>query len=108
MDDAGRTTARALALAMLAGARSEQALAARMAACLEARPPWLADLAQAMARIPGEAWRRLDVPALAQRVQAHAGFAQACAERACPAVRRWLLRPPDTLRDPPAGLERPP
>lgn len=100
-------TARALARAMLAGAHREDALAARMAACLEARPPWLAALAQAMARVPGEVWRRLDVVDLARRVEAHEGFAEAWAGPLRPEARRWLLRPPDDLPAAPGGLQRP-
>lgn len=107
MDAARRTTARALAHAMLAGVRREDALAARMAACLDARPAWLAALAADMARLPGEIWRRLDLPALAHRVEAHAGFAEAWSAKTCPDVRRWLLRPPQDLPPAPAGLERP-
>jgi hypothetical protein len=100
-------TARALARAMLAGPRHEQALAARMAACLDERPPWLAALAEAMARVPGEVWRRLDVQALAERVEAHEGFARAWSGRGRPEARRWLLRSPDELAPAPAGLQRP-
>ena len=100
-------TARALAHAMLAGPRHEDALAARMAVCLDGRPPWLAALAAAMARVPGEVWRRLDVPALGERVEAHEGFARAWASKARPEARRWLLRSPDELAPAPAGLERP-
>nr|WP_255719701.1 reverse transcriptase family protein [Pelomonas sp. P8] len=100
-------TARALAHAMLAGAPREEALAARMAACLDARPPWLADLARAMARVPGEVWQRLDVAALGERVEAHAGFADAWVSDARPDARRWLLRSPEDLPPAPAGLARP-
>lgn len=95
MDHARRMTARALARAMLAGAPRKDALAARMAACLDENPPWLAGLAAAMARIPGEAWRRLDVAGLAARVEAHEGFAQAWTSDHRPEARRWLLRPPE-------------
>lgn len=107
MDHARTMDARALARAMLAGAHREDALAARMAACLGASPPWLAKLAQAMARVPGEVWRRLDVQTLAERVQDDDSFARACSEQACPPPRRWLLRPPDELAPAPAGLQRP-
>lgn len=100
-------TARALAHAMLAGARHADALAARMAVCLDARPPWLAGLAEAMARVPGEIWRRLDVPALAARVEAHEGFVEAWLGDDRPQAHHWLLRSPDTLAPAPAGLERP-
>jgi RNA-directed DNA polymerase len=100
-------TARALARAMLAGPRYEDALAARMAACLDARPPWLLVLAQAMARVPGEVWRRLEVATLAERVEAHDSFAQAWRSEARPVARHWLLRPPDGLAPAPAGLDRP-
>lgn len=107
MDHARRMTARALARAMLAGPRHEAALGARMAACLGVRPLWLTGLAQAMARIPGEVWHRLDVPALGERVEAHAGFAEAWAGEPRPEARRWLLRSPDDLAPAPSGLERP-
>ncbi|HEV6965521.1 MAG TPA: RNA-directed DNA polymerase, partial [Roseateles sp.] len=92
MDHARRMTARALARAMLAGARREDALAARMAACLDESPPWLAGLAAAMARMPGEVWRRLDVDALAARVEAHEGFLETWCGDGRPEARRWLLR----------------
>ncbi len=101
-------TARALAHAMLSGAHREDALAARMAACLDERPPWLAGLAQAMARVPGEVWRRLDVTALGERVEAYDGFAEAWTGDARPQAHRWLLRSPDAPAPAPAGLERPP
>lgn len=107
MDHARRMTARALARAMLAGARREDALAARMAACLDESPPWLAGLAAAMARMPGEVWRRLDVDALAARVEAHEGFLEAWCGDGRPEARRWLLRPPQEPGAAPAGLERP-
>lgn len=97
-------TARALARAMLAGPRDEHGLAARMAVCLDARPPWLAGLAQAMARMPGEVWQRLDVISLAGCVEAHAGFAAAWPR---PDARRWLLWSPDEPAAAPAGLDRP-
>jgi hypothetical protein len=100
-------TARALARAMLAGPCDVAGLAARMAVCLDERPPWLAALAQAMARVPGEVWRRLEVATLAARVEAHEGFAVAWAGEARPQARRWLLRPPDELAPAPAGLARP-
>ncbi|MEO6279056.1 reverse transcriptase family protein [Roseateles sp.] len=100
-------TARALARAMLAGPRDADGLAARMAVCLAARPPWLAKLAEAMARVPGEVWGRLDVQTLAERVQAHDSFAQAWRSEARPVARHWLLQPPDELARAPAGLERP-
>lgn len=93
---------------MLAGPRNEAGLAARMVACLDGRPPWLAGLAQAMARLPGEVWQRLDVPALGERVCSHPGFADAWMGDARPEARRWLLRPPDELPPAPAGLRRPP
>jgi len=104
VDTARTMTARALARAMLAGPRHEDGLAARMAVCLDARPPWLAKLAQAMARLPGDVWRRLDVISLTKRVEAHAGFAEAWPR---PDARRWLLWSPDELAPAPAGLERP-
>ena len=107
MDQARTMTARALAHAMLAGPRFEAALAARMAVCLDERPPWLAALASAMARVPGEVWQRLDVQALGERVEAHEGFAQAWSGEHRPQACRWLLRPPDELAPAPAGLERP-
>ncbi len=107
MDTARTMTARALAHAMLAGPRHEAALAARMAVCLNDRPLWLAALAQTMARVPGEVWRRLDVQALGERVEAHPGFAEAWTSDARPEARRWLLRSPDELGPAPAGLERP-
>lgn len=78
-----------------------------MAVCLAGRPPWLAALAHAMARVPGEVWRQLDVQALGRRVEAHTGFARAWASKARPEARRWLLRSPDGLTPAPAGLERP-
>ncbi|WP_422018507.1 reverse transcriptase family protein [Roseateles sp.] len=107
MDTARTMTARALARAMLAGPRDAAGLAARMAVCLDERPPWLAALAQAMARVPGEVWRRLEVATLAERVEAHEGFAVAWAGEARPQARHWLLRPPDELAPAPAGLARP-
>lgn len=107
MDTARTMTARALARAMLAGPRHEDGLAARMAVCLQARPPWLARLAQAMARVPGEVWRRLDVQTLGERVLADDGFAEAWASDARPQARHWLLRPPEDLPPAPAGLDRP-
>lgn len=107
MDHARTMTARALARAMLAGPRHEHGLAARMAVCLDARPPWIVVLAQAMARVPGEVWRRLDVATLAERVEAHDSFAQAWRSEARPVARHWLLRPPDALAPAPAGLEGP-
>lgn len=107
MDHARRMTARALAHAMLAGGRDEAGLAARMAVCLSDRPPWLAALAQAMARVPGEVWQRLDVPALAARVEAHDGFAEAWFSDRRPEARHWLLRSPETLAPALAPLERP-
>jgi RNA-directed DNA polymerase len=107
VDTARTMTARALARAMLAGPRHEDGLAARMAFCLEARPPWLTVLAQAMARVPGEVWRRLDVQALGERVEVNDGFAQAWAGEARPVARHWLLRSPDELLPAPPGLERP-
>lgn len=107
MDTARTMTARALARAMLAGPRHEDGLAARMAACLQARPPWVARLAQAMARVPGEVWRRLDVQMLGERVLADDGFAEAWASDARPQARHWLLRPPEDLLPAPAGLDRP-
>jgi hypothetical protein len=100
-------TARALARAMLAGLHEEAGLAARMAVCLDARPPWLAGLAQAMARVPGEVWRRLEVISLAEGVKAHEGFAKAWTSDARPEARHWLLWSPDGLPPAPAGLERP-
>jgi hypothetical protein len=100
-------TARALARAMLAGAHDEAGLAARMAACLADHPPWLAALAQAMARMPGEAWRRLDVPTLAARIDVQPVFAEAWFGDSRPEARHWLLRPPDTSGAAPGGLERP-
>ncbi|MGM9481589.1 reverse transcriptase family protein [Roseateles sp. NT4] len=107
MDSARTMTARALAHAMLAGSRHEEALAARMAVCLDQRPPWLVGLAQAMARVPGEVWQRLDVATLSERVEAHEGFAKAWAGKTRPEARRWLLRSPDQLAPAPTGLERP-
>lgn len=107
MPTARTMTARALARAMLAGPRDAAGLAARMAVCLGERPPWLAALAQAMARVPAEVWRRLEVATLAERVEAHEGFAAAWAGEARPRARHWLLRPPDELAPAPAGLERP-
>jgi hypothetical protein len=98
-------TARALARAMLAGPREARGLAARMAACLDARPAWLQPLAVAMARIPGEVWRRLDVGTLAARVQCDAGFIAAWLSDERPVARRYLLRPPTELL--PAPLEAP-
>lgn len=107
METARTMTARALARAMLAGRRDTAGLAARMAASLGERPPWLAALAQAMAQVPGEVWQRLEVTTLAERVEAHEGFAVAWAGEARPRARRWLLRPPDELAPAPAGLVRP-
>ena len=107
MDTARNMTARALARAMLAGPREASGLAARMAICLDARPPWLAVLAQAMARVPGEVWRRLEVATLAERVEAHDSFAQAWRSEARPVARHWLLCPPDELAPAPAGLQCP-
>lgn len=107
MDTARRATARALAHAMLAGARHEAALAARMAACLGARPPWVQGLAASVAALPEEAWRRLDVSALCAVVLADAAFTEAWASDTRPEARRWLLRPPEDMPSPPAGLERP-
>lgn len=107
MDQARTMTARALAHAMLAGPRFEAALAARMAVCLDEQPPWLAGLARAMARVPGEVWRRLDVQTLGERVEAHEGFAEAWFGEHRPEARHWLLRSPDELPPAPAGLERP-
>lgn len=107
MDTTRTMTARALARAMLAGPRHEDGLAARMAVCLGARPPWLAALAQAMARVPGEVWRRLDVQALGERVEARDSFAKAWRSAARPVARHWLLRSPDELALAPPGLERP-
>jgi len=107
VDTARRMTARALARAMLAGPWHEEALLARLAVCIEARPPWLAALAQAMARLPGEVWRRLEVDGLAERVLLHEGFAEAWASDARPQVRSYLLWSPEEPRPAPAGLERP-
>ena len=111
VDHARKMTARALAHAMLAGPRFEAALAARMAACLDLslgeRPLWLAALARAMVRVPGEVWRRLDVQALGERVEAHEGFREAWTGEHRPDACRWLLRSPEALASPPAGLERP-
>jgi len=107
VDTARRMTARALARAMLAGPRREDALAARMARCIDERPPWLVALAQAMARVPGEVWRRLDVQTLGERVEAHDGFVEAWAGEDRPQVRRYLLRPPEEMLPAPAGLDRP-
>lgn len=107
MDETSRMTARALARAMLAGPREAHGLAARMAACLGARPAWVAALADAIARVPGEVWRRLDVAALAGRVEAHEGFAEAWVDARPPFVVRYLLRPPEDLAPAAAGLARP-
>jgi RNA-directed DNA polymerase len=107
VDHARKMTARALAHAMLAGAPREDALAARMAACLDERPPWLAALAAAMARVPGEVWRRLDIVTLGERIETHDVFVDAWLGDAPPDARRWLLRSPDTLPPAPAGLQRP-
>ena len=107
MDHARTMTARALARAMLAGPHHEDGLAARMAVCLDAKPPWLALLAQAMARVPGEIWRRLDVQTLGERVLDDDGFAKAWTRAARPQARHWLLRPPEDLLPAPAGLDRP-
>lgn len=107
MDTARTMTARALARAMLAGPRHADGLAARMAVCLDARPPWVARLAQAMARVPGEVWRRLDVQTLGERVLADDGFAEAWTGDARLQARHWLLRPPEGLLPAPAGLDRP-
>lgn len=107
MDAARTMTARALAHAALAGPRHEAALAARLAACLDASPPWLAALARALARVPGEAWRRLDVPQLGERIATHEVFIDAWSGDHPPEARRWLLRPPDDLPPAPAGLSRP-
>ena len=92
---------------MLAGARDEAALAARMAACLGAHPPWLQGLAASVAALPEEAWRRMDVPALGAFVLAQRAFAEAWASDAPPEARHWLLRPPEDMPSPPAGLDRP-
>ena len=107
MDTARRMTARALARAMLAGPRREDALAARMAHCVDERPPWLVALAKAMARVPGEVWRRLDVQTLGERVEAHDGFVEAWAGEDRPQVRRYLLRPLEEMLPAPIGLDRP-
>ena len=97
-------TARALARAMLAGPHNESGLAARMAVCVETRPPWLTRLAKVMARVPGEVWRRLDVETLGDRVEAFVGFAEAWPR---PVVRHYLLWSPDDPLPPPDGLARP-
>lgn len=100
-------TARALARAMLAGPQDEPGLTARMAVCLEARPPWLARLAKAMARVPGEVWRRLDVQTLGERVEAFRGFTHAWSRGPRPVVRHYLLASPEDPLPAPEGLDRP-
>lgn len=104
-----RLTALALARAMLAGSPGVAGLAARMCACLDAKPEWTLPLAQRCARLPGEQWRRLTPRALATLIERDAGYRQAWAPdhpEGPPRVRRYILRPRTALAVAPLGLDQ--
>ena len=107
-----RWIARTIARALLAdaeqpGARLPQALVARAAAALDARPAWLVELVAALG--PPDPWRH-DIDALAARIEAAHAFDTAFTNGAVPRVHRLILRPPLLGRLPLGleALERPP
>lgn len=100
-----RLTALAIARAALAGRQQAAGIAARLRACLDADAPWQAALAQRLARLPGEHWRRLEVRSLATLVERDAGYQAAWQGGPPPTSRRLLLHEPKSMRPRPLGLE---
>ncbi len=92
MSVAHKHLALALAHALLAGERRPDALAARLQACTGQRAPWQGPLAERLARLPGEHWRRLTPRSLAAWLLRDAGCQQAWAGAEPPAARRYILR----------------
>ncbi|MFO1250984.1 MAG: reverse transcriptase family protein [Inhella sp.] len=66
------------------------------------RRTWHDPFAEALARLPGEQWARLQASELAVRIQADAGYQAAWLAAQEPQARRYILRPPPPL--PPARL----
>ena len=107
MPDLRRLTTLALARAMLAGPPTEDGLAARLRACIDATPAWCAPLAARCARLGARRWRQLDFRTLATLIDNDDDFDRAWLSTSTrPDVRRYLLRIADTQRPLPAALER--
>lgn len=101
-----RLTALALARAMLAGTPNPNGLAARMHACLGAKPDWCRALAERCARIPPDRWYRLPWRSLATLIEQDMGFEHAWLAHEKPYVRRYILREHQGMGVLPLGLER--
>ena len=102
-----RWIARCLARAALAdgdGSTHAKALAARMANAVTEAGSWLDRIADALAALSGPTWQRLDLAALAERIEGMPAFDAAFAEGRRPRLHHLLLRAP-RLRPPPLGLE---
>lgn len=67
---------------------------------------WTTALAERLARLPGERWRRLSPGALATLIERDPGYARAWQSTAPPFARRYLLRVRDRMAPPPLGLVR--
>lgn len=100
-----RLTALAVARAMLAGPPRVAGLAARMRACLGVAAAWHAPLAERVARLPGEHWRRLTTRALASLIERDAGYVASWRSDTPPTVRRYLLTEARGLQPLPLGLD---
>lgn len=90
---------------MLAGPPGMAGLAARMAACLGAGAAWHGPLAERIAHLPGEHWRRLTTRSLATLIEGDAGYRAAWRADVKPTVRRYLLTEARGLQPPPLGLD---
>lgn len=105
MSKGRRLVAMAAARALLAGPPHAAGLSARLAACLGGRQAWMEPLAQRLAAMPRERWRRLQPLSLARWLEQQAAWRRAWQAAVPPRVRRHILRPPQAQAAPPLGLD---
>ncbi len=100
-----RLTTLALARAMLAGPPTAERIAARLQACIGARPAWTVSLAERCAAWPRERWWRLEPRALARVIDADPFFGLAWSEGPRPEIRHYVQQSRQALPPAPLGLE---
>jgi len=105
-----RSTALALARALLAGPPDPQGLQERVRRCVESESAWSGRFARAAAQMAPERWNVLDLTLLTDWIEAQPDFVMAWAGPQRPVVRGYYTSLATRLAEPPlplARLERP-
>lgn len=99
-----RLAALGIARTLLAGSRDPHALRARLAACIQAPGVWMGDLAQRLGRWPAHRWQQHSIESLADWLQQDRQFLWAWEVMRGPRMRRYILRPWNSMHPRPLGL----